>query len=88
MRTTSVGLQDERTPLHLAIKEGHVEIVQILIDGGANVDEISKGLDSKVSRGHQRLRLLFSNEYTILIKFIVSKVLLYSKGSLRHKDSM
>ena len=32
-------MQDKTAPLYVASKEGHAEVVQLLLDGGASVDQ-------------------------------------------------
>ena len=41
--TSFVHAQDARTPLHEAAKYGYVEIVQLLMEKGANIEATERG---------------------------------------------
>lgn len=52
-----VSFQNGLNALHLAAKEGHVDLVQELLDRGAPVDSATKVRDSVSSRWDKRLTL-------------------------------
>jgi ankyrin repeat protein len=46
-------LQDERTPLHIACRRGHVEVVSALLSAGADVfskDKVMMNFELRVMR--------------------------------------
>jgi len=57
------------TPFIVAVKQGHGELVTLLIDRGASKDDLSKGMRMAASRGHRevvkRILSVFDNEDTL-----------------------
>lgn len=60
-------VQDELTPLHCAARNGHVRIIEILLDHGAPIQAKTKVSLHRKSTGHKDTSLDFNvREYVLL----------------------
>eukprot|EP01035_Chromulina_nebulosa_P017308 gene17308-22849_t len=77
--------------LHWAALEGHVEIVEYLLDYGANVNELNQGLNSALmlaaSRGHDHIVMLLKNRGAdIFIRNLKDRDALYMAVLYAHRS--
>jgi len=56
------------TPLHCSSDKGHLNIVQILVSQGANINSIAKGCPSG-----SPLHLALNNNYINIVMFLISQ---------------